>query len=317
MTSRKAFAMAIMEGDFLRQAGDTNVSWDGIVRQSTKKATLIRRFGARVIGIVTGANRHDPAAWAELSECDLAEFRADTFLNPSGDPDPARLADEFLSFRSERDRRGLAFEILLTIRLRRDGGAWPDAQAGLRAGTWEALAAGAGTDPAPDWVDVEIEEYPRLSASLRDGLSASGARLILSHHDFAGCPTRDGLSALLREMLAARPAGAKFAVTCATRAEVLALMDFAREAAAATPHASVLSMGSVGRAMRVLGPVLGCPLAYGYLVGPAVAPGQLSAPEIGRRLDRFSAELPGDLLSPGAEPRLLDWAEARLQGEPA
>jgi len=304
-----------MEGDFLRQAEDTNVSWDGIVRQSTKKATLIRRFGARVIGIVTGANRHDPAAWAALSDCDLAEFRADTFLAESGNPDPSRLVDEFLSFQSECDRRGLAIQTLLTIRLRRDGGAWPDSQSDGRAGIWEALVRG-GTDPVPDWMDIEIEEFPRLSASLRNGLSASRVQLLLSHHDFAGCPSRDRLSALLREMLAARPAGVKFAVSCATRAEVLALMDFAREAANA-PQACVLSMGAVGRAMRVLGPVLGCPLAYGYLAGPAVAPGQLSATEIGRRLDRFSADLPGDLLSPGAEPRLLDWAEARLQGEPA
>jgi hypothetical protein len=45
-----------------------------------------------------------------------------------------------------------------------------------------------------------------------------------------------------------------------------------------------------------------------------VAPGQLSARDLGRRLDDFSASLPGELLAPGAEPRLLDWAEARLQG---
>jgi hypothetical protein len=91
-------------------------------------------------------------------------------------------------------------------------------------------------------------------------------------------------------------------------------MAFAREAAAASPLASVLSMGGPGRAMRVLGPALGCPLAYGFLTGAAVAPGQLSARDLGRRLDDFSASLPGELLAPGAEPRLLDWAEARLQG---
>jgi len=89
-------------------------------------------------------------------------------------------------------------------------------------------------------------------------------------------------------------------------------MAFAREAAASTPNACVLSMGAVGRAMRLLGPVLGCPLAYGYLAGKAVAPGQLSAAGIGRGLDRFTADLPRELRSPGAESRLLDWAEARL-----
>lgn len=285
------------------------------MRQSTKKATLVRRFGARLTGIVTGANCREPAAWAALADCEFAEFRGDTFTNESDPPDPRRLMDEFLAFRAERDRRGLTFRTLLTLRLRRDGGSWPDAQAGRRAEIWEGLGC-AGNDPAADWLDIEIEEYPRLAASLRNGIAGSRVGLLLSHHDFTACPPRDRLSALLTEMISARPAGVKFAVTCGTRAETLDLMGFAREAAAASPMAGVLSMGSVGRALRVLGPVLGCPLAYGFLTGSAVAPGQLSAADLGRRLDTFASELPGELLLPGAEPRLLDWAEARLQGEP-
>jgi 3-dehydroquinate dehydratase-1 len=283
------------------------------VRDSTKKANPVRRFGARVIGIVTGSNRHDPAAWDALAECDLAEFRADTFGPAEGRPDPERAAREFLDFAAERDRRGLACGTLFTIRLRRDGGAWPDAEAARRARAWEALAADGR---APDWLDLEIEEYPRLPAALREALGASGPRILLSHHDFAACPPPERLRALLREMAAFRPGGVKFAVACATRAETVALMAFAREAAAASPCAGVFSMGAVGRASRVLGPALGCPLTYGFLTGAAVAPGQLSAAELGSRLDRFASELPGELLAPGAESRLLDWAEARLQGEP-
>jgi 3-dehydroquinate dehydratase type I len=278
------------------------------VRQSTKKAVAIRRFGARVIGIVTGANSEDAAAWEALAECDLAEFRADLF-------EPSRIPAAYRAFRAERDRRGLAFGTLFTIRLTRDGGAWPDAQAEHRAGIWEELAGG-DPGPAPVWFDLEIEEIARLPPSLRNAISAGSAGILLSHHDFSGCPSRERLRALLGDMLRFRPAGVKFAVTCRTREEVLDLMAFAREAAAASPLAAVLSMGAPGRAMRVLGPALGCPLAYGFLTGAAVAPGQLSAHDLGRRLDDFSASLPGESLAPGAEARLLDWAEARLQGVP-
>jgi 3-dehydroquinate dehydratase type I len=290
----------------LRRRGDTNVSWDGIVRQSTKKAVSIRRFGARVIGIVTGANSEEAAAWDALAQCDLAEFRADLF-------DPSRIPQAFRAFRAERDRRGLSFATILTIRLCRDGGAWPDAQAERRGEIWQALADG-GPEAASEWFDLEIEEIPRLSPELRNAFARGGSSILLSHHDFTGCPSRERLRALLGDMLAQRPAGVKFAVTCLDRRETIALMAFAREAAAASPLASVLSMGGPGRAMRVLGPALGCPLAYGFLTGAAVAPGQLSARDLGRRLDDFSASLPGELLAPGAEPRLLDWAEARLQG---
>lgn len=278
------------------------------MRESTKKASSTRRFGARVIGIVTGANRNDPAMWDALSECDIAEFRADLF-------DPRRIPEEFLSFRADRDRRGLSCATLLTIRLARDGGAWQDAHADRRLEIWEALGC-AGREPAPDWIDIEVEEYGRLPAAFRNGVEASDVRLLLSHHDFSACPPRESLDSLLSDMLAHRPDGVKFAVTCADRGEIPGLMAFARAAAETSPNACVLSMGEAGRAMRVLGPVLGCPLAYGFLTGKAVAPGQLSAAAIARGLDDFSAALPADLMNPGGETRLLDWAEARLQGVP-
>jgi 3-dehydroquinate dehydratase type I len=276
------------------------------VRQSTKKAVSIRRFGARVIGIVTGANCGEAAAWDALAQCDLAEFRADLF-------DQSRIPQAYRAFRAERDRRGLSFATILTLRLSRDGGAWPDAQAERRAEIWEALAAG-GKDSAAEWFDLEVEEVAGLSPSVRKAMESGRSGILLSHHDFSGCPSRERMRALLADMLAFGPAGVKFAVTCRNRDEVIALMAFAREAAAAAPLAAVLSMGAPGRALRVLGPALGCPLTYGFLTGAAVAPGQLSAPDLGRRLDDFSVSLPGELLAPGAEPRLLDWAEARLQG---
>jgi hypothetical protein len=75
-------------------------------------------------------------------------------------------------------------------------------------------------------------------------------------------------------------------------------------------------MGRIGRASRVLAPLLGCPLTYGYLTGGAVAPGQLSV----RELRAFFRSLgPGDAEAArnGGETGygLLDWAEARIEGE--
>lgn len=273
----------------------------------------LRRFGARVIGIVTAANRNDPAAWEALAECDFAEFRADTFAAGGGLPAAVDIAAAFDDFRAGCARRGLSPEMLLTVRLKRDGGAWPDAEAAHRLAVWEALGC-MGPAAGPDWIDIEIERFPEMPADFRGGLRAAGVKLLLSHHDFSGCPESPGLRALLGEMRAAHPDGIKFAVTCLDRAELARLMAFAREAAAASSRACVLSMGETGRALRVLGPALGCPLAYGFLSGRAVAPGQLSAAELARLLDDFAAGLPRALLAPGSESRLLDWAEARLPG---
>lgn len=75
-------------------------------------------------------------------------------------------------------------------------------------------------------------------------------------------------------------------------------------------------MGLEGRSSRVLGPVLGCPLAYGYLTGGAVAPGQISA----RGLNAFFRGMKAGTARPPEttdwdDSELIEWAEARITGE--
>ena len=278
---------------------DTFIILRGIVGESTKNPS-----GARIIGIVTAVNRNDDRAWQALAACDMAELRADFF-------DPDRIAVEARAFREEcRRRLGRVPETILTIRLRRDGGAWPDDQAAGRERIWQSLSA-EEKDPFCDWFDIEAEEYPSLSPSLRAKLSEGGMRLLLSHHNMAGSYTPEGLRGLLESMSAHRPAGIKVAVTCADRKELLELLAFAREVAAATPNGCVLSMGPAGRPSRVLAPLLGCPLTYGYLSGESVAPGQLST----RSLGGFFGTLPSGGLDGLTDARLADWAEARIPGE--
>jgi 3-dehydroquinate dehydratase-1 len=288
---------------------DTFILWESIVGESTKNP-----FGARIIGIVTASNRMDPGIWDALAECGLAEFRADGFA-------PGSIAAEARGFREECVRRfGRSLETILTIRLGRDGGAWPDAEAGRRVPIWEALLR--ETPPACDWLDVEAEEIGALPAGLRAALQAGPVKLLVSHHDFQACPPRPELRRLIGGMAAYRPQGMKVAVTCRSREELIGLLGTARDMAAATDDGCVLSMGGLGRSSRVLAPLLGCPYTYGYLTGGAVAPGQLSA----RGLAAFFRGLPADAgkgargampaLGPDAEPtgEWVDWAEARITG---
>ncbi|MDB5103428.1 MAG: putative 3-dehydroquinate dehydratase [Fibrobacteres bacterium] len=283
----------------------TIVNLDGIVVESTKN-----RFGARIIGIVTASNRMDPAIWNELGTCDIAEFRADGF-------DAERIPGELRSFREESLKRmGRPLETLLTIRLERDGGAWPDADAPAREAVWEALGLDS-KDPACDWVDVEIEEFASLSYKARDRFQRGAAKLLLSHHDFRRCRPREGLRALMGEMQSHRPDGMKFAVTCGNRGDLGELIAFTREMAQATPNGCALSMGRIGRVSRVLGPLLGCPFTYGYLTGAAVAPGQLSVRDLAAFYAGIPAESAADLSGKSLESdsEMVDWAEARIPGE--
>lgn len=234
----------------------------------------------------------------------MVELRADGF-------ERSTIPGEAREFRRECLRRfGPSMETLLTIRLKRDGGAWPDSEAPLREDVWKSLGLDA-KDPACDWVDVEVEEIASLSVRAKSLVSSGSAKLLLSHHDMRRSLPREGLRNLMHEMQSHRPAGMKFAMTCGGREELLDLLAFAREVAAATSNGCVLSMGRTGRSSRVLAPLLGCPLTYGYLTGGAVAPGQLSA----RELRNFYHDLPPESGDAEIDSRLLDWAEARFEGD--
>ncbi|MEO7425061.1 MAG: type I 3-dehydroquinate dehydratase [Fibrobacteria bacterium] len=261
--------------------------------------SIKNRFGARIIGIVTAANRTDPAIWDALPVCDIVELRADGFA-PADIPGVAReLKQECLR------KLGHPLEMLLTIRLQRDGGAWPDAEARARIPLWQRLGLHA-RDPACDWIDVEVEEFAALTEPERVGIASGSARLLLSHHDMRKSLPLPELRTMLEGMKAFRPAGMKFALRYASREELIELLRFAPEVAAATPNGCLLGMG--GGAGRVLAPLLGCPLTYGYLCGGAVAPGQLSVIS----LDRFYHGLERNPADGKIDSGLLDWAEARI-----
>jgi 3-dehydroquinate dehydratase-1 len=265
----------------------------------------------RIIGVLTASNVRDEEAWMALADCDMVEVRADTWLAADHGPwhgmaDPASLSRVLSEARAEARRRsGRDLPLLLTLRLERDGGRWPDVEAGGRVGLWRMLGEGGGELPA-DWIDVELEEAGRVGAGILSALASAGIRILISHHDFRSCPPLDDLRRMLREMRDFSPDGVKFAVTCRDRAEVLRLIAFAGEVAASTPWSGVFSMGATGRPTRMLAPLLGCPFAYGHLSGPAVAPGLIEA---SRLKSLLSVPAPS-----GADPEtLLKWAEGRLQ----
>jgi len=166
--------------------------------------------------------------------------------------------------------------VLLTIRLRAEGGAWEagDAQRleiyqqGMRE-----LAA----------VDVE------LRSTICRKVAREAARLqkasVISFHDFKKTPPLRELCAIVTE---AQSVGSIVKISTLIRREsdVDALRSLLRRRWA--KPLCVIGMGRAWSETRILFPALGSCLAYGYMDKPA-APGQLSASELVRRLRRALA----------------------------
>jgi 3-dehydroquinate dehydratase-1 len=196
---------------------------------------------------------------------DLFELRIDMF-----DPPDRRHALEVC-----RDARTKGVPLIATIRSAEEGGvaALADEQ---RLEIFEAVL------PLVDAVDVEFR------AAIRHELvslaHAADKLAIVSLHDFQRTPIDGDLVAILD---AAKLRGAdvvKIATTVAGTHDLERLLGLLLE------HRDkgliVIGMGPHGAASRVLFPLLGSLVTYGFL-HQAAAPGQLSLAELVRELERY------------------------------
>jgi 3-dehydroquinate dehydratase/shikimate dehydrogenase len=178
---------------------------------------------------------------------DMAEVRADCL-------DPA----EWAGLRDFSRRAEL--ELILTLRMKRDGGFW-EGSVQERASFFKAALSGRWT-----WWDIEDDR--RLPEIEAEWLSRGG-KLVVSFHDFTGVPP---LAERLRN--AQGPASlVKAAVYPRSSKEFL---RFLQETQALPPGQKVvLAMGPFGFSSRVLAEQLGSAWTYASPMGNVAAPGQV------------------------------------------
>ncbi|NNM86937.1 MAG: shikimate dehydrogenase [Phycisphaerae bacterium] len=184
--------------------------------------------------------------------------------------------------------------VILTIRSAREGGGFVGDDDTLAQLYNQTLA---GPD-APELVDVELQAWQRSSA-VRQVLtkatgpqSISGANLILSSHDWTGCPSDlDALLAAMHEVDAA----AIFKVVWKAHSivdGVRALGLYARHAAHDKRPFLCLAMGEFGVISRLLAAKFGAPFNFATIgVEGGSAPGQPSLTQL-TNLYRWNSQRP-------------------------
>lgn len=265
----------------------------------------------RILGIVTAEMLAARVYPEDLWNCGGIELRTDGM--PVEDIQAA-LRD----FTLEKHRNAFDGPLVFTLRLRRDGGVWENEKAAEREAVWRALPSGVC-----DFADIEIEEVEKVNPVTLDSLRRAGIGILLSHHAFSPPPPEPGGSGhgasqalarwnhLLDTMRPWHPAGVKMAVALdndpvVERAQAEALLSLARRIASEYPISCVLGMGEAGKLTRLVCPLLGCPMTYGYLGQKPLAPGQLPATAMRKFFQRARTEgLPPEGSTDDA---WLDWA---------
>ena len=163
-------------------------------------------------------------------------------------------------------------ELLLTCRLFRDGGHWPNEKALERL----PLLAQIANAHSVSWIDLEWEEresLPQLSSNLEQ------TRILFSHHNFKDSYTFEEFQALADQANTYSVDGFKMALQFQKSDQELVLYQVIQKKLFRNLLAA-FSMGDLGKRSRIFSPALGAPWTYGYFGTEPSAPGQWSITEL-------------------------------------
>ncbi len=200
-----------------------------------------------------GKNPLDSASKAKKLGADILEVRIDLL-----DMDARTVISKI---------KKLDLPLIITNRMKQEGGAW-DGSEDERIQTLLSLLHLA------DAVDIE------LCAQKRDAVvkkaKTEGKTVIISTHDFQNTPEPDVMAGIINESFEAGADIAKLAIMPNTLLDVLRLLEVTLHSGG---KVCTIAMGNTGRHSRVVAPIYGSVMTYGYVDKPT-APGQMRVDEL-------------------------------------
>lgn len=209
----------------------------------------------RSIVAAIGENPVNSAKRAKQLGADILELRIDL------------LEDDARPVLLEIKKTGLP--VIITNRMKQEGGAWTGCED-------ERIRTLISLLPEADAVDIELCAKDRNLVVNK--AREAGKTIIISKHDFQKTPDTNIMRRIISDSIDAGADIAKLAVMPESFDDVLRLLDVTLHAKAVV---CTIAMGEKGRHSRIIAPVYGSVMTYGY-VEKATAPGQLRVDELRR-----------------------------------
>lgn len=193
---------------------------------------------------------------AEKLDCDIVELRLDYLVNATD-----------LSLLSELEKPFIST-------------CMPSWEGGKYAGSEEErISILEDSLEFADYATIELATKPALRDVFVEKAKEAGVKVIVAAHDFEKTPSPMEITEIIENEKLAGADVAKIAFTPKTSDDVLATLH-PLVSGEDTPLIAI-SMGDAGRVTRILAPLLGSYLTYGFPDGKAAAaPGQFSIKEL-------------------------------------
>lgn len=145
----------------------------------------------------------------------------------------------------------------------------------------------AAIDAGAAYVDIEVDSEEAYRREIIARARSRGRKVVVSFHDYEKTPERDMLEATIAECFAAGADIAKIACTARSvrdNARLLGLLDGGRPVV-------VVAMGTKGRIVRIVAPLLGSPFTFASLrPGRETADGQIDRESLESLLEVLGGE---------------------------
>ncbi len=206
----------------------------------------------------------------DYESCDILEIRYDFFDE-----------SEWLALAARVRKIAPNAMLLGTIRLKRDGGTFPNARAIERPALWEKILE---ADDVPEWLDLERDCLHDFN-ELRKTATPKGVKILISEHNFTRIPGDLELKNYLTDVKRIKADGIKIAAMSNSDEDCNRLYKFAKKAKG-FKFIAAFGMGETGKISRIWSLKEGANLTYGS-IGKAAAPGQIDVALMRKAIDRL------------------------------
>lgn len=236
---------------------------------ASKEKFLVGLVGPEALSAIEADSMHP--VFLDIEACNALEIRYDFFPVKEWPKLSARL----------RKVAPHAMQVG-TIRLKRDGGLFPDHDAYVRFPLWSEILK---ADSVPEWIDLE-QDCLGSFRDLENIASLRKTKILVSQHNFLRIPSQQELNDFARDALRFKAHGLKIAAMSNSETDCERLYKFARDFAADFELFAAFGMGTTGKASRVWSLKEGANLTYGS-IGEAKAPGQVDVLKMKKAMDEL------------------------------
>lgn len=219
---------------------------------------------------------------AKKGGADIIELRIDLFKEKERSIEKIR---EFVKIEKEE----LNLPIIATNRRKEEGGGFKGTEE-ERVDLLAEIIDGVNIDA------IDIEFLAERKREIIEKAKKAHLLVILSYHNFNGMPRREDMIEIVEKMYEGGGDIAKIAVTPETLSDALFLLQLVLNTSMKGKSLAVIGMGHIGKHLRIIAPIYGSVLTYGFVEGErGVAPAQLSVNDLKEIYGKISKRAGGDL----------------------